>query len=140
MQVFDIGKDSKPPITGLEFRRVPNSLKYIIILTTLIRIYQYIGIVSNNEEKPLLQQVFNKYLNIKGTRLFIVHSKLYVCDSFLILERFNQLESSLPYSKMQLYYTSIQEFPKMFSWLTETGLLVAQVRFMKKTLIIFIIN
>lgn len=41
-------------------------MKYVIILTTLIRIYQYIGVVSNYEEKPLLQQVFNKYLNVKG--------------------------------------------------------------------------
>ncbi|XP_014226256.1 vacuolar protein sorting-associated protein 18 homolog [Trichogramma pretiosum] len=106
-QVFDIGKDSKPPITGIEFRRIPNTDKYVIILTTLIRIYQYIGVVNNHEEKPLLQQVFSKYLNIK--------------------ERFNQLESSLPYSKMQFYYSFPQEFPKSFSWLTETGILYAQV-------------
>lgn len=64
--MFDIGKDSKPPITGLEFRRIPNTDKYVIILTTLIRIYQYMGVVSSHEEKPLLQQVFSKYLNIKG--------------------------------------------------------------------------
>ncbi|XP_058794794.1 vacuolar protein sorting-associated protein 18 homolog isoform X2 [Phymastichus coffea] len=105
--VFDIGKDSKPPITGLEFRRIPNTDKYVIILTTLIRIYQYMGVITNHDEKPLLQQVFTKYLNIK--------------------ERFNQLESSLPYSKMQFYYSSPQEFPKTFSWLTETGILIAQV-------------
>ncbi|XP_011498125.1 PREDICTED: vacuolar protein sorting-associated protein 18 homolog isoform X2 [Ceratosolen solmsi marchali] len=106
-QVFDIGKDSKPPITDIEFRRIPHTDKYIIILTTLIRIYQYIGTVTNHEEKPLFQQVFNKYLNIK--------------------ERFNQLENSLPYSKMQFYYSSPQDFPKTFSWLTESGILFSQV-------------
>ncbi|XP_023247214.1 vacuolar protein sorting-associated protein 18 homolog [Copidosoma floridanum] len=106
-QVFDIGKDSKPPITGLEFRRVPNTDKYFIIVTTLIRIYQYIGVVSSHEEKPLLQQVFSKYLNIK--------------------ESFIQLESSLPYSKMQFYFSLPQEFPKTFGWLTETGILISQV-------------
>ncbi|KAJ8667382.1 hypothetical protein QAD02_009044 [Eretmocerus hayati] len=106
-QVFDIGKESKPPITGLEFRRIPNTDKYVILLTTLIRIYQYIGAVTSHEEKPLLQQVFNKYLNTK--------------------ERFNQLESSLPYSRMQFFYSSPQEFPKLFCWLTETGILLAQV-------------
>ncbi|OXU27272.1 hypothetical protein TSAR_013576 [Trichomalopsis sarcophagae] len=105
--VFDIGKDSKPPITGLEFRRIPNTDKYVVILTTLIRIYQYVGAVTSHDEKPLLQQVFSKYLNIK--------------------ERFNQLESSLPYSKMQFYFSSPQEFPKTFSWLTETGILIAKV-------------
>lgn len=68
-QVFDIGKESKPPITGIEFRRIPNTDKYLIILTTLTRIYQYSGIVTNHDEKPLLQQVFIKYLNLTGIML-----------------------------------------------------------------------
>ncbi|XP_015595540.1 vacuolar protein sorting-associated protein 18 homolog isoform X2 [Cephus cinctus] len=106
-QVFDIGKASKPPITGLEFHKIPNTDKYIIIVTTLIRIYQYIGSVSSSDEKPLLQQIFSKYLNMK--------------------ERFNQLESSLPYSKMQFFYPGPGAFPKSFGWLTETGILYAQV-------------
>ncbi|XP_015595539.1 vacuolar protein sorting-associated protein 18 homolog isoform X1 [Cephus cinctus] len=105
--VFDIGKASKPPITGLEFHKIPNTDKYIIIVTTLIRIYQYIGSVSSSDEKPLLQQIFSKYLNMK--------------------ERFNQLESSLPYSKMQFFYPGPGAFPKSFGWLTETGILYAQV-------------
>lgn len=29
-QVFDIGKNSKPPITGLEFHKIPNTDKYVI--------------------------------------------------------------------------------------------------------------
>lgn len=65
-QVFDIGKNSKPPITGLEFHKIPNSDKYMIIVTTIMRIYQFIGSVQNPDEKPLLQQVFNKYLNVQG--------------------------------------------------------------------------
>lgn len=106
-QVFDIGKDSKPPITGLEFHKIPNTEKYVIIVTTLVRIYQYIGTVSSSEEKPLLQQIFSKYLNVK--------------------ERFNQLESSLPYSKMEFYYPAPRALPKSFGWLTETGILYAQI-------------
>lgn len=66
--MFDIGKNSKPPITGIEFHKIPNSDKYVIIVTTLMRIYQYIGAIGNSEEKPLLQQVFYRYLNAQGKR------------------------------------------------------------------------
>ncbi|XP_076650787.1 vacuolar protein sorting-associated protein 18 dor isoform X1 [Halictus rubicundus] len=105
--VFDIGESSKPPITGIEFHKVPNTDKYVIIVTTLMRIYQYIGEVQNPEEKPLLQQVFNKYLNVQ--------------------ESFNEVMSSLNYSKMQFYYSSMGALPKSFGWLTETGILYAQI-------------
>lgn len=33
-----------------------------------MRIYQYIGAIANTEEKPLLQQVFYRYLNAQGKR------------------------------------------------------------------------
>ncbi|KOC69473.1 Vacuolar protein sorting-associated protein 18 like protein, partial [Habropoda laboriosa] len=105
--VFDIGEDSKPPITGLVFHKIPNTDKYMIIVTTLMRIYQYIGPVQNPEEKPLLQQVFNKYLNTP--------------------ESFIEVLSSLPYSKMQLYYSALGALPKSFGWLTETCILYAQI-------------
>ncbi|XP_014476276.1 PREDICTED: vacuolar protein sorting-associated protein 18 homolog isoform X2 [Dinoponera quadriceps] len=106
-QVFDIGKNSKPPITGIEFHKLPNSDKYMIIVTTLMRIYQYIGAIANTEEKPFLQQVFYRYLNAQ--------------------ESFSEVISSLPYSKMQFYYPSLGALPKSFGWLTETGILYAQV-------------
>ncbi|XP_017884886.1 vacuolar protein sorting-associated protein 18 homolog isoform X2 [Ceratina calcarata] len=106
-QVFDIGKNSKPPITGLEFHKIPNSDKYVIVVTTLMRIYQYIGAVPNSEEKPLLQQVFNKYLNVQETFIEVI--------------------SQLPYSKMQFYYPAVGALPKSFGWLTETGILYAQI-------------
>ncbi|KAK9295713.1 hypothetical protein QLX08_010050 [Tetragonisca angustula] len=106
-QVFDIGKDSKPPITGLEFHKIPSTDKYVIIVTTLMRIYQYIGAVQNPDEKPLLQQIFNKYLNVQ--------------------ESFNEVINHLPYSKIQFYYPSLGILPKSFGWLTETGILHAQI-------------
>ncbi|XP_046628252.1 vacuolar protein sorting-associated protein 18 homolog isoform X1 [Neodiprion virginianus] len=105
--VFDIGEESKPPITGLEFHRLGNSDRYVVVVTTLIRIYQYIGSVTTLDEKPLLQQIFNRYLNAK--------------------ERFNQLDSTLPYSKMQFYYSEPKQLPKSFGWLTETGIVYAQI-------------
>lgn len=131
--MFDIGEESKPPITGLAFHKVPYSDKYIIIVTTLIRIYQYMGTISNPQEKPLLQQIFSKYLNIKGTNKFsmffflliILLKQIYRCIFFT--ERFNQLENSLPYSRMQFYYPGSKGIPSSFGWLTETGILYAEV-------------
>jgi len=43
----------------------------MIIVTTLTRIYQYIGAIGNPEEKPLLQQVFYRYLNAQGKFYFV---------------------------------------------------------------------
>lgn len=37
--------------------------------------------------------------------------------------------SSLSYSKMQFYYPALGALPKSFGWLTETGILYAQVIF-----------
>ncbi|XP_047356828.1 vacuolar protein sorting-associated protein 18 homolog isoform X3 [Vespa velutina] len=105
--VFDIGKNSKPPITGLEFHKIPNSDKYMIIVTTIMRIYQFIGSVQNPDEKPLLQQVFNKYLNVQ--------------------ESFVEVVSLLTYSKLQFFYPSLGALPKSFGWLTETGILHAHI-------------
>lgn len=34
---------------------------------------------------------------------------------------------------MQFYYSSPQDFPKTFSWLTETGILISQVCILFKT-------
>ncbi|XP_066588166.1 vacuolar protein sorting-associated protein 18 homolog [Prorops nasuta] len=106
-KVFDIGKNNNTPITGLEFHRIPNSDRYLIILTTRTCLYQFIDIVSNPEEKPLLQQVFNKYLNKP--------------------ENYTHVINSLPYSKMQFYYPKLGAFPKSFGWLYEGGILYAQI-------------
>lgn len=45
----------------------------------------------------------------------------------IYIESFIQIISALQYSKMQLYYSSLGALPKSFGWLTETGLLYAQV-------------
>lgn len=146
----------------------------MIIVTTLMRIYQYIGAIANTEEKPLLQQVFYRYLNAQGIhkrninniklrrKCFpsIVKKKLvrilwwkfknvllqlnihmtnHINFCFILLlylskqkcvivtESFSEVISSLPYSKMQFYYPSLGVIPKSFGWLTETGILYAQV-------------
>ncbi|KAJ9580206.1 hypothetical protein L9F63_004149 [Diploptera punctata] len=106
-QVFDIGKGNNTPITGLEFHRVPSSEKYFVLVTTPNRIYQFIGYVSNSDEKPLLQQIFNNYLTVP--------------------EGFQEIPSSLKYSRLQFYYPRARSLPKMFAWLTEPGIFYGQV-------------
>ncbi|XP_063229884.1 vacuolar protein sorting-associated protein 18 homolog isoform X2 [Bacillus rossius redtenbacheri] len=106
-QVFDIGKGSVTQITGLEFHRVPGSDKYFVLVTTPSRLYQFIGYVSNSEEKPLLQQIFNSYLTVP--------------------ESFQEIPSSLKYSKLQFLYQNLRGLPKMFAWLTEPGIFYGQL-------------
>lgn len=106
-QVFDIGKGNNTPITGLEFHRVPGSEKYFVLVTTPNRLYQFIGYVSNSDEKPLLQQIFNSYLTVP--------------------EGFQEIPSSLKYSKLQFYYPNAKGLPKTFAWLTEPGIFYGQL-------------
>nr|CAD7458172.1 unnamed protein product [Timema tahoe] len=106
-QVFDIGKGANTPITGIEFHRVPGSEKYFVLVTTPDRVYQFIGYVSNSDEKPLLQQVFNNYLTVA--------------------EAFQEIPSSLKYSKLQFLYHSPKGLPRIFAWLTEPGIFYAQL-------------
>lgn len=110
----------------MEFHKIPNTDKYVIIVTTLMRIYQYIGAVQNPEEKPLLQQIFNKYLNVQGKFYFI---KLFYDynQTNIFTESFNEVINNLPYSKIQFYYPSLGILPKSFGWLTEPGIFYAQV-------------
>lgn len=42
-------------------------------------------------------------------------------------ESFNEVINHLSYSKIQFYYPTLGSLPKSFGWLTETGILYAQV-------------
>ncbi|KAG8227379.1 hypothetical protein J437_LFUL000387 [Ladona fulva] len=101
-QVFDVGKGTNIPITGIEFHRFPRTYKYFIIVTTLDRLYQFIGETSSNEERPLLQQIFNKYITKPETYLEIV--------------------STLKYSRLQFFYPSPRGLPKSLVWLSGYGI------------------
>lgn len=65
-QVFDIGKGAAHAITGLEYHRVGKTDTYFVVATTVDRLYHFIGHSSNSEERPLLQNLFNKYLGLQG--------------------------------------------------------------------------
>ncbi|XP_067005382.2 vacuolar protein sorting-associated protein 18 homolog isoform X2 [Anabrus simplex] len=106
-QVFDIGKGENTPITGLEFHLVPNTDMYFVLVTTPKRLYQFIGYVSNADEKPLLQQIFNVYLTVP--------------------ERFLEIPSNLRYSKLEFNYQTPRGLPKTIAWLIEPGIYYGQL-------------
>uniref|UniRef100_A0A1B6D9S6 Vacuolar protein sorting-associated protein 18 homolog n=1 Tax=Clastoptera arizonana TaxID=38151 RepID=A0A1B6D9S6_9HEMI len=106
-QVFDIGKGENRPITGLEFHRFPGSERYVIIVATPDRVYSFVGNISNTEERPLLQQIFNFYLSVP--------------ESFL------EIPSNIKYSKLQLFYSTPKTLPIMFAWLTGPGIFYGQL-------------
>ncbi|XP_023014330.1 vacuolar protein sorting-associated protein 18 dor isoform X2 [Leptinotarsa decemlineata] len=105
-QVFDIGKGTNTPITGLEYYRIPSTDKYVIIAATPSRLYFFSG-GANIEEKPVLQQVFNKYLNIPEHETFI------------------ECASNLRYSKLQFWSENLIT-PNAFAWISEKGISYSQ--------------
>ncbi|EFA08901.1 Vacuolar protein sorting-associated protein 18 homolog-like Protein [Tribolium castaneum] len=105
-QVFDIGKGSNTPITGLDYHKVLGTDKYIIFAATPTRLYYFTG-RAEHEEKPLLQQVFNRYLNIPEKETY--------------LER----DSSLKYSRLKFWSENLT-VPNAFAWMTEKGVTYCQ--------------
>ncbi|XP_060521918.1 vacuolar protein sorting-associated protein 18 homolog isoform X2 [Cylas formicarius] len=101
-QVFDVGKNTNTPITGLEYFQVTGSDRYAIFAATPSKLYYFVG-KADGEEKPLLQQVFNKYLNVPESETFI------------------ECESNLRYSRLQLWSENLV-MPNTFAWITEKGI------------------
>lgn len=111
-QVFDIGKGSNTPITGLDYFKVVGSDRYVIFAATPSRLYYFTG-SANFEEKPVLQQVFNKYLNIPEPETHIE------CENTSIMR----------YSKLQFWSENLIT-PNQFAWITEKGITFGQVRYL----------
>lgn len=104
--IFDLGQGQYTPITGLEYHRVPNTLRYFILVTTPNRLYQFQGSVNSHEERPLLHHVFQNYDRP---------------DKFL------ELPSSLRTSTLSFFYQVKQRgksqaqhplYPVSFGWMT----------------------
>nr|CAI5818148.1 unnamed protein product [Callosobruchus analis] len=105
--VFDIGKGTNTPITGLEYYKIPGTDKYTIFAATPSRLYFFTG-KATFEEKPVLQQIFNKYLNIPEPETCI------------------QCESNLKYSRLQFWSENLIT-PNSFAWITQQGITFGQV-------------
>lgn len=106
-EIFDIGKGSKTPITGIQFHRVANTNKYFIFVTTPTRLYQFTGPAVLTDDKPSLQTVFYPYLTRPETG-------------------FQEIPSKLKYSMLQFFFDR-NDVPKTFAWLTEPGIFYGQL-------------
>ncbi|KAF9418516.1 hypothetical protein HW555_004665 [Spodoptera exigua] len=105
-EIFDIGKGTDMPITGIQFHRVNNTSRYFIFITTPTRLYQFMGQAVMKDNKPSLQSIFYSYLTIPETG-------------------FQEIPSTLKYSKLQFFDKN--DVPKTFAWLTEPGIFYGQL-------------
>uniref|UniRef100_A0A6P7GKW2 Vacuolar protein sorting-associated protein 18 homolog n=1 Tax=Diabrotica virgifera virgifera TaxID=50390 RepID=A0A6P7GKW2_DIAVI len=105
--VFDIGKGQNNPIQGLEFFRIPGTDKFVIIVATPSKLYYFSSSVNVNE-KPVLQQVFNKYLNVPEAQTFM------------------ECHSDKKFSKLQLWSENLTT-PNSFAWVTSEGISFCQI-------------
>lgn len=64
--MFDISKGQPTPIIGLQYHRVGKSELFFILAITPTKLYQFVDVISNKDERPMLQQIFNNYLTIPG--------------------------------------------------------------------------
>ncbi|XP_025200060.1 vacuolar protein sorting-associated protein 18 homolog [Melanaphis sacchari] len=117
-EVFDISKGQPIPIIGLQYHRVGKSDLFYILAITPTKLYQFVDIIFNKDERPMLQQIFNNYLTIP--------------------ERFYEIPTVVKHSKLHFYFLN-NDFtvPKYFGFLTELGVFVAEVDINKDEKTIF---
>ncbi|BES99799.1 vacuolar protein sorting-associated protein 18 homolog [Nesidiocoris tenuis] len=113
-QVWNLGQrgssvtdDVLSTITGLEYHRVDKSDTYFVIATTQDRLYQFVGRISNPEERPLLTSLFNRYLGLP--------------------ESFHSLPGSVEFSRLQLFTPPAGVTPTSLCWLTAAGIYYGQI-------------
>lgn len=121
IQVFSLHNNM--PITGLSFERYPSDRrKYLVMLSTPTRLYQFVGSVrytnptneTNTGERALFELLFAEYQ----------HNP-----------QFQELPNDLGYSKM-LFFNRFPELqlkgvPQMFVWLTGAGIYQGDLDFVE---------
>lgn len=108
-KVFDIGRGENGPITGIGFYRAPETNNYIVLVSTLDRLYKFHEILHTVDIKsPPLQNIFTHYLNVPEEA-----------------RDYESMPSKLRYS--QLDFLIEKTFPKAFGWLTEMGIFYGEL-------------
>lgn len=98
----------KYPITGLEFRHVPNTTsQYIVVATATDCIFTFQGNLRTDDRT--LQPIFNTYLN--GTQS----------------HGYEVAKTDLKYSILQFYGAPNEKYPTQWGWLCGSGLRHGQV-------------
>lgn len=110
-QVYVIdGKESiQNPAMGLRFFPFPGSeeRKYLIMMTTVNRLFQFVGTVPQNSRAPIFRQIFVNYESNPS---------------------FQELPSNLQYSELRFFYGD-GDVPKAFAWLSGPGVFYGKMLF-----------
>ena len=77
---------------------------------------------DDNSKQPLLQNIFNAYLNVPED-----------------IKDYHEIQNKLKYSKLRVNYDTVKKFPNNFGWLTEPGIFYGEVNILIK-LSIFVFN
>ncbi|XP_055383073.1 vacuolar protein sorting-associated protein 18 homolog isoform X2 [Condylostylus longicornis] len=101
-QVFEINRDPPMPITGLQFYKVPNTSRYIVVVSTTDSVYKFQETLKS-DEKLVLQNIFTQYMNIPEDLLKFrgIHTKV---------------------SVLSFNCSTKTKYPEHFAWLTEEGI------------------
>ncbi|XP_017134048.1 vacuolar protein sorting-associated protein 18 homolog [Drosophila elegans] len=106
-QLYDLGLGrSKYPITGLKLLRVPNSSRYIILVTSPECIYTFQETLKAEERS--LQPIFAGY--VSGVQE--PHSE--------------ERKTDLTYSQLRLFAPPNSKYPKQWAWLCGEGIRVGE--------------
>lgn len=110
---------------------MPKTSRYIVLVTTVNRLYKFHETLRVDEKPPYLQVLtlisyrFKHKLNI-----FCVHLQ-HIFSSYLNvpedIKDFHQIDNKLKYSKLRVNYDKKAEFPKSFGWLTDIGIYRGEV-------------
>jgi hypothetical protein len=102
-QVFDIGRGE---ITDIGFFRAPGTFNYIVLISTIDRLYKFHEILRGDDKS--LQNIFTHYLNVPEEA-----------------RDYEQQSSKLSYS--QLDFVIDNKYPRNFGFLTEAGIMFCEV-------------
>lgn len=115
-QVYDIGYKGQAgqvtSISALEYHCVPKSKKYFVLATTVNRLYQFQGVMTDSGEhdKPQLMSIFSDYLHKSDTYLEIPNTLKYSTICFYYQpEKIGRMAAKLPL------------YPWSFGWMTSDG-------------------
>jgi len=106
-EVFDVGPDVGA-ITGIEYHQIASASQtertYVIIVSTVNRLYRMVGSVSASVDPPPLHLIFSQNSN-----------------------SYQDVPGKFSNAKLDFYYPSHKLPPTRFGWLTEPGVMTGEI-------------
>lgn len=113
-EVFDLGRGESCPITGIEFYKINST--YVVLVTTIERLYKFYETVEQDEKNFSLQNIFNPYLSIPEQ-----------------IKDYQEIKSDLDYSQLKVNYNMVTKCPRGFGWLTQHGIYFGEINSLSKS-------